>query len=144
MDHDMGPHENGSVDRDDDDNHGNGRIILTRTVILSITMTMPDNVMKVSDHENGIDHERFGHIEHKGDENRDDGGNRDYEDDDRDVTEDRDNDADDGRHFTDISDNFRRFQLAVLTFLPSLYMYSINFSLNWNRLNCISGGRSSQ
>ena len=101
----IGPHEYGSIDRDDDDNHGNGKIVLTRTVILSITMTMPDNVMKVSNHGNGIDHERFGHIEHKGDENRDDdGGNRDYEDDDRDATEDRDNDADGGHDNSNTED----------------------------------------
>ena len=97
MDHDMGPHKNSSIDQNDNGNHGNGRIILTRTVILSITMTMPDNVMKVSDHENGIDHERFDHIELRGDEKCDDGGNRDYEEDDRDVTKDRDNNADDGQ-----------------------------------------------
>ena len=76
----ISPHKNGSVDQDDDGNHGNGRIVLTKIVILSITMTMPDNVMKVSNHGNGIDHERFGHIEHKGEENRNDDSETDDDD----------------------------------------------------------------
>lgn len=45
-DENSGPHKDGSDDHDDDGNHGNGKIVMTMIIRLTIAMTMPDNVMK--------------------------------------------------------------------------------------------------